>query len=222
MSASALSSTPARWRSRDEIVIGQQGRSAVGVVNDRDLEPDDGRGYAAADVPLHERLAQLDLESLRRIDPAVDAGDDVEVQPREERCRHVLADARAGERLVAVKKRSDVRHSWTPLPSLMRAGALRCSDTGRLRPAAGLAGGFGSVCLVGIEGTGSNGAGLARRVAAAGIQVVEVDRSDRQDRRSDWSSQRPERLGEPGEHDARVASGIAVMTALSRRAGVAR
>jgi transposase len=44
-------------------------------------------------------------------------------------------------------------------------------------------GGFGTVCLVGIEGTGSYGAGLARYVTAAGIQVVEVDRSDRQDRR---------------------------------------
>ena len=43
--------------------------------------------------------------------------------------------------------------------------------------------GFGAVCLVGIEGTGSYGAGLARHVSAAGIQVVEVDRSDRQDRR---------------------------------------
>jgi hypothetical protein len=44
-------------------------------------------------------------------------------------------------------------------------------------------GGFGTVCLVGIEGTGSYGAGLARHMAAAGIRVVEVDRSDRQDRR---------------------------------------
>ena len=44
-------------------------------------------------------------------------------------------------------------------------------------------GGFGTVCLVGIEGTGSYGAGLARHTAAAGIRVVEVDRSDRQDRR---------------------------------------
>jgi transposase len=43
--------------------------------------------------------------------------------------------------------------------------------------------GFGTVCLVGIEGTGSYGAGLARHVTAAGIRVVEVDRSDRQDRR---------------------------------------
>jgi transposase len=43
--------------------------------------------------------------------------------------------------------------------------------------------GFGTVCLVGIEGTGSYGAGLARHIAAAGIRVVEVDRADRQDRR---------------------------------------
>jgi transposase len=44
-------------------------------------------------------------------------------------------------------------------------------------------GGFGTVCLAGIEGTGSYGAGLARHIAAAGVRVVEVDRSDRQDRR---------------------------------------
>ena len=37
---------------------------------------------------------------------------------------------------------------------------------------------FGDVALVGIEGTGSYGAGLARHLAAAGIRVVEVDRSD--------------------------------------------
>jgi transposase len=48
--------------------------------------------------------------------------------------------------------------------------------------------GFGTVCLVGIEGTGSYGAGLARHVAAAGIRVVEVDRSDRQDRRRQGKS----------------------------------
>ncbi len=47
----------------------------------------------------------------------------------------------------------------------------------------GWLGGFGTVCLVGIEGTGSYGAGLSRHVTAAGVRVVEVDRSDRQDRR---------------------------------------
>ena len=43
-------------------------------------------------------------------------------------------------------------------------------------------GGFGTVDLVGVEGTGSYGAGLARYMAGAGIRVVEVDRADRQDR----------------------------------------
>ncbi len=52
----------------------------------------------------------------------------------------------------------------------------------------GWLGGFGTVCLVGIEGTGSYGAGLARYVTAAGVRVVEVDRADRQDRRRQGKS----------------------------------
>jgi hypothetical protein len=47
----------------------------------------------------------------------------------------------------------------------------------------GWLGGFGTVCLAGIEGTGSYGAGLARHMAAAGVRVVEAVRSDRQGRR---------------------------------------
>jgi transposase len=46
----------------------------------------------------------------------------------------------------------------------------------------GWLGGFGDIALVGVEGTGSYGAGLARHLAAAGVRVVEVDRADRQDR----------------------------------------
>jgi transposase len=49
-------------------------------------------------------------------------------------------------------------------------------------------GGFGTVALVGVEGTGSYGAGLARHLAAAGVRVVEVDRADRQDRRRQGKS----------------------------------
>ena len=49
-------------------------------------------------------------------------------------------------------------------------------------------GGFGTVALVGIEGTGSYGAGLARHITTAGVRVVEVDRSDRQDRRRQGKS----------------------------------
>src|SRR6201994_3315652 len=48
--------------------------------------------------------------------------------------------------------------------------------------------GVGTVALAGIEGTGSYRGGLARHVAAAGIRVVEVDRSDRQDRRRQGKS----------------------------------
>jgi transposase len=47
----------------------------------------------------------------------------------------------------------------------------------------GWLGGFGTVCLAGIEGTGSYGAGLSRHLSAAGVRVVEAVRSDRQDRR---------------------------------------
>src|SRR5215813_2093955 len=47
----------------------------------------------------------------------------------------------------------------------------------------GWLGGFGTVCLAGVEGTGSYGAGLACHIAAAGVRVVEVDRSGRRDRR---------------------------------------
>lgn len=43
--------------------------------------------------------------------------------------------------------------------------------------------GFGPVTRVGVEGTGSYGAGLARFLRNAGVEVVEVDRPNRQVRR---------------------------------------
>jgi transposase len=42
---------------------------------------------------------------------------------------------------------------------------------------------FGTVSRVGVEGTGAYGAGLARFLSSAGIEVVEVDRPNRQARR---------------------------------------
>jgi transposase len=39
---------------------------------------------------------------------------------------------------------------------------------------------FGEVSKVGVEGTGSYGAGVARFLARAGVHVVEVDRQNRQ------------------------------------------
>jgi transposase len=44
-------------------------------------------------------------------------------------------------------------------------------------------GSFGPLMRVGVEGTGSYGAGLARLLAASGVDVVEVDRPNRQLRR---------------------------------------
>jgi len=49
-------------------------------------------------------------------------------------------------------------------------------------------GSLGPVVLVGVEGTGSYGAGLARYLHSVGVEVVEVDRSDRQDRRRQGKS----------------------------------
>ena len=47
---------------------------------------------------------------------------------------------------------------------------------------------LGSVAKVGVEGTGSYGAGLTRYLQDAGIAVVEVNRADRQDRRRQGKS----------------------------------
>src|SRR5690349_10960307 len=85
--------------------------------------------------------------------------------------------------------------------------------------------GFGTVCLVGIEGTGSYGAGLARHIGSAGIQVVEVDRSDRQDRRRKGKSDPLDAVsaaraalpgrasGAPGGRDGQVEAIRALMVA---------
>ena len=76
---------------------------------------------------------------------------------------------------------------WTPSAGLLGVQEFPATAAGYAR-LLGWLGGFGTVALVGIEGTGSYGAGLARHVTAAGIRVVEVDRSDRQDRRRQGKS----------------------------------
>ena len=43
--------------------------------------------------------------------------------------------------------------------------------------------GFGTLLIVGIEGTGAYGAGLARHLAVEGVAMLEVDRPDRKTRR---------------------------------------
>ena len=62
-------------------------------------------------------------------------------------------------------------------------------------------GSHGSVARVGIEGTGSYGAGLARYLAKAGVEVVEVNRPNRQLRR---------RLGKTDATDAQAAARAAL------------
>ena len=80
--------------------------------------------------------------------------------------------------------------------------------------------GFGDLALVGVEGTGSYGAGLARYLAAAGIRVVEVDHADRQDRRRQaspirWMRSAPR--GRPYQAARRERPGAGM--ARSRRSG---
>ena len=67
-----------------------------------------------------------------------------------------------------------------PLGGLLGVREFPATAAGYAGCSAGWAG--SGLALVGVEGTGSYGAGLARHLAAAGIRVVEVDRADRQDR----------------------------------------
>jgi len=69
-----------------------------------------------------------------------------------------------------------------PVGGLLGVKEFPATPAGYARLLAWLAG-FGTVTLVGVEGTGSYGAGLARHLTRAGVRVVEVDRADRQDRR---------------------------------------
>src|SRR5438552_261487 len=48
--------------------------------------------------------------------------------------------------------------------------------------------GFGQLHTVGVEGTGSYGAGLTRHLLTAGVEVLEVDRPNRQERRKTGKS----------------------------------
>ena len=69
--------------------------------------------------------------------------------------------------------------------------------------------GFGPVAKVGVEGTGSYGAGLNRFLARSGIAVVEVDRQDRQDRRRTGKSDPLDALAAARAALSGKASGLA-------------
>ena len=69
-----------------------------------------------------------------------------------------------------------------PARSTSRHRTLR-DRSGRLQGAACLAGELRAVTKVGVEGTGSYGAGLARFLRRADLEVIEVDRPNRAERR---------------------------------------
>ena len=105
------------------------------------------------------------------------------------------------------------RRARSPRRAARRPGVP--GHRGRVRRPAGLAWRVRGPRLVGVEGTGSYGAGLARYLAAARVRVVEVDRADRQDRH---------RAGKSDPLDAVSAAGPPSLAGQPghRRAGTAR
>jgi transposase len=97
---------------------------------------------------------------------------------------------------------------------------------------------FGTLVLVGVEGTGVYGAGLARHLAAAGVAMVEVDRPDRKARRWQGKSDPVDaeaaartalaahRTGVPKQRDGQVealrALRVARRSAIAGRADIQR
>lgn len=97
---------------------------------------------------------------------------------------------------------------------------------------------FGTLVLVGIEGTGAYGAGLARYLHTAGVMMVEIDRPDRKTRRWQGKSDPVDaeaaaraalagrRTGTPKRRDGQVealrALRVARRSAVSQRADVQR
>jgi len=99
----------------------------------------------------------------------------------------IVEDRRAITGGVDTHADSHVAAALDPVGGLLGIEEFPVTPAGYARLLSWL-GGYGTVALVGIEGTGSYGAGLARHVTAAGIRVVEADRSDRQDRRRQGKS----------------------------------
>jgi len=76
----------------------------------------------------------------------------------------------------------NVAAALDPVGGLLEVAEFPATAAGHRRLLGWLAG-FGPVTRVGVEGTGSYGAGLARYLRTAGVEVVEVDRPNRQARR---------------------------------------
>src|SRR5712691_3071915 len=69
----------------------------------------------------------------------------------------------------------NVAAALDPVGGLLAVAEFPATSAGH-RDLLGWLSGFGPVARVGVEGTGSYGAGLARFLRAAGVQIVEVDR----------------------------------------------
>jgi len=98
-----------------------------------------------------------------------------------------IVDSRAITGGVDTHADSHVAAALDPIGGLLGVKSFTTTPDG-YRQLLSWLGAFGEVDLVGIEGTGSYGAGLSRHLQAAGIRVVEVDRADRQDRRRQGKS----------------------------------
>ena len=87
---------------------------------------------------------------------------------------------------------------WMNVGGLLGVEAFPATAAGyrQLRPGCAAS---APLSLVGVEGTGSYGAGLTRHLLDAGIEVVEVDRPNRQERRKGRQVRHPStRLRRPG------------------------
>lgn len=67
---------------------------------------------------------------------------------------------------------------------------------------------FGTIELVGVEGTGSYGAGLVRHLTGQGVLVVEVDRPDRRGRRRHGKSDPIDAIAAARAAQSAVATGL--------------
>ena len=85
----------------------------------------------------------------------------------------IVEDRRAITGGVDTHADTHVAAALDPIGGLLGVQEFPATTAGYAR-LLGWLGGFGTVALAGIEGTGSYGAGLARHVTAAGVRVVEV------------------------------------------------
>ena len=76
---------------------------------------------------------------------------------------------------------------------------------------------FGTIERVGIEGTGSYGAGLARHIQAGGVTVIEVNRSDRAARRREGKSDPLDAIERGESRSVRPSHGLVEGPRRSRR-----